>query len=227
MNEEQKKILTDEVNRIIQLRVEYIDQYYPIIRNAYKNDYDYPEFDPLREEICICIMFGLCQAAITLTNHFLESLLKHALIVLHGRGKKQNEEEIQGKVVTSLIKEHEEGIKCYGNANLHKTINRACTVGLISKEQEKQLHRYRERFRNAYGHSDKQKTFGKSTMPVTGFKLENGKFELDERSEPEIAKLLIGQGLVQAMIAQNDAPEYFLYIDSLARKILKILFDPE
>lgn len=72
----------------------------------------------------------------------------------------------------------------------------------------------------------KIKTFGKSTMPVSGVRLENNKFVADEQSEPEIAKLLIGQGLVQAMTAQNEAPKYFLYIDKLAREIREKLFGP-
>ena len=88
------------------------------------------------------------------------------------------------------------------------------------------LHQFRDRFRNAYSHSDKKKTFGKSSMPVSGIRLENDKFVEDEKGEPEIAKLLIGQGLVQAMMAQNDAPEYFLYIDKLAREIREKLFGP-
>ena len=222
MNEEEKKKLTEEVNEIIQSRFEFIHRHYLLIRDAYKNDYYWPELDPLRDEICLSIMFGLCQAAITLTNHFLESLLKFALIILHGKDKK--EEDIKGRIITSFMKKYEEGIGLYGNANLNKTIDCACSVGLITKEQKKQLHQFRERFRNAYSHSDKTKTFGRSTMPVTGLKFENTEFKLDEKGEPEIAKFLIGQGLVQAMRAQNDAPRYFLYIDSLARDIRKKLF---
>jgi len=224
MNEEQSKMLTEEVNQIIRSRFEFINRFYPTIREVYKKDYGWPELDPLRYEICICIMFGLCQAAITLTNHLLESLLKYALIISHGKEKKQKEEEIKGRVVSAFKEKYEEGIKLYDNAGLEKNINCACTIGLISKEQKKQLHQFRERFRNAYSHSDKSKTFGKTTMPVTGVKLENGKIKSDEKGQPEIAKFLIGQGIVQVMMAQNDAPRYFLYIDSLVREIGNKLF---
>ena len=224
MDEQQKKKYTAEVDEIIKSRFEFIDRHYLSIREAYHKHYDWPELDPLRHEICICIMFGLCQAAITLTNHLLESLLKYALIITHGKNKKQIEDEIKGRIITSFIEKYEEGILIYGDANLDKTINRACTVGLITKDQKKMLHQFRDRFRNAYSHSDKKKTFGKSSMPVSGIRLENDKFVEDEKGEPEIAKLLIGQGLVQAMMAQNDAPEYFLYIDKLAREIREKLF---
>lgn len=226
MNDQKNTKLNNEVNEIIKSRFEFIDRHYFTIRNAYHNHYEWPELDPLRHEICICIMFGLCQAAITLTNHLLESLLKYALIILHGKNKKQKEEEIKGRLITSFIEKYKEGIQLYGGANLDKTINRACTVGLITKDQKNLLHQFRDRFRNAYSHSDKKRTFGKSTMPVAGVRLENERFVADEKSEPEIANLLVGQGLVQAMMAQNDAPKYFLYIDKLVREIREKLFGP-
>lgn len=142
MDEEQSKIITEEVNQIIHSRFEFINKHYLSIREAYKNQYDWPELDPIRHEICICIMFGLCQAAITLTNHLLESLLKYALIISHGKDKKQKEEKIKGRVVSAFVEKYKEGIKLYDDANLEKTINRACTVGLISKEQKNKRINY-------------------------------------------------------------------------------------
>lgn len=61
-------------------------------------------------------------------------------------------------------------------------------------------------------------------MSVTAVKLENGKFIMDEKAEPEIANFIIGQGIVQAIKAQSDAPQYFAYIDSLVREIREKLF---
>ena len=75
MDKKQRKIVV-EVNKIIRSRRELIYKFYPSIREIYNSHYDLPDMDPLRHEICICIMFGLCQSAITLTNHLLESLLK-------------------------------------------------------------------------------------------------------------------------------------------------------
>lgn len=221
---EQRKELTEEVNEIIQSRFEFINRNYIAVRDAYCNHYDWPELDPLRHEISLCIIFGLCQAAITLTNHLLESLLKYALIIFEGNKKNQTEEKIKGKVVASLVDKYKEGINLYGNANLDETINRACTVGLINKEQKKRLHEFRNKFRNAYGHSDKMRTFGENTIPVTGIMSENKNIILDEIGEPKIAEFLLGQGLVQAMIAQNDAPGYFLFIDKLVRDVRVKLF---
>ena len=222
MNKE--KIMASEVDEIIQSRFQFINRQYPNIRDAYKKHYKWSELDSLRHEICLCIMFGLCQAAITLTNHLFESMLKYALITLDGKENKQKEEEIKGRVISSVIEKYEEGFNRYGEQDLGSNINSACTLGLITEEQKIRLHILRVRFRNAYGHSDKQKTFGKSTMPVTGVKLENEKFTIDEKLEPEVAKLIIGQGIVQARQAQSDAPQYFKYMDSLVREIREKLF---
>lgn len=216
----------EEVNEIIHSRKKFINRYYPSIRGAYKTYYGWPELDPLRHEICICIMLGLCQAAITLTNHLLESLLKYALIIKHSENKKIDEEKIKGPVVTSLIERFEECRRLYGDANLDTTINRACTLGIISKEQKKRLHECRERFRNAYSHSDKEKTFGDSSMPVTGVRFDKDGFKIDETCETKIAEFLPGQGIIQVILAQKEATPYFLYIDSLAREIIEKLFGP-
>ena len=224
MDDSQKEILTEEVNKIIHSRFQFINRFYLQIRDAYNNHYDWPELDPLRHEICISIMFGLCQAGITLTNHLLESLLKYTLIIKCGEKVKQTKKYVQGRIITSLIEKYEDCIKKYNDKSLSTTINKARKEGLISIEQKERLHLYREIFRNAYSHSDKLKTFGKSTMPVTGVKLENGKFVIDEVGEPEIAIFLIGQGIVQAEMAQKNAVPYFLYIDKLVREIRNELF---
>ena len=224
MDDSQKKQLRDEVHEIIRSRSQFIERFYLQIREAYKNHYDWPELDPLRHEICISIIFGLCQAGITLTNHLLESLLKYALIIKCGDRVKQSKEDVQGRIITSLTAKYEDCIKQYNSANLNSTINKARKEGLITKEQKIQLHFYREIFRNAYSHSDKLKTFGKSTMPVTGVRLNNDKFIIDEVSEPEIAMFLIGQGIVQFEMAQKTVVPYFLYIDKLVREIKSKLF---
>jgi len=227
MDHEQRKKYTDEVNEIIKSRFEFINRHYLSIRDAYQNHYDWPELDPLRYEICICITFGLCQAAITLTNHLLESVLKYALIIKCGDKVKQSKEDIKGRVITALIEKYKNCIEKYNDNSLSKTINLARREGLISKEQKKQLHYFREIFRNAYSHADKMKTFGKSTVPVTGVRLEDNKLVTDEINEPEIAFFLVGQGIVQFEIAQKTAAPYFLYIDKLVRDIRDKLFSKD
>lgn len=227
MDDSEKKIITNEVNEIIESRYDFIDKHYLSIREIYKSHYSWPEFDPLRHEICICIMFGLCQSAITLTNHLLEGLLKYSLIIIHGKSVKQSKEQVKGKVITSLVDKYAKGIEKYGNINLSNSINIARKRGLISEEQKKELHAFREIFRNAYSHADINKTFGKSTMPVTAARIENDKIVTDESGDIEIAKLLIGQGLAQFEISQRNASPYFIYIDNLVRQIKDKIFSKD
>jgi hypothetical protein len=80
MDKERQELLTQEVNKIIKSRIAFINRNYPAVRDAYQNHYNWPEMDTLRHEVCLCLIFGLHQAAITLTNHLVESLLKVALI---------------------------------------------------------------------------------------------------------------------------------------------------
>ncbi len=223
-----KNVIVDEINVIIESREEFLRKHYPTVRGPYHNGYDWPEFDPLRDEICLCIMFGLCQSAITLTNHMLESLLKNALIIKKGKETQQTEEEIKGRGITSFEEKYAEAIQLFGDRNLYYSINDAHQEELISDEQRDQLHEFREIFRNAYGHADKKKTFGKSTMPITSMRLEDDKIVPDESKNVEVASLLIGQGIVQAQMAQDFAPQYFLYIDNLVREIyIKLFGEPE
>lgn len=63
MDQEQ---FSDEVNAIVRSRKEFIDRHYIAVRDAYQDAYNWPELDTLRHEICLCITFGMCQAAIDL-----------------------------------------------------------------------------------------------------------------------------------------------------------------
>ncbi len=221
---DKSKKFTEEIQEIIESRHSSIEKHYIIIRDVYQEKYDWSLLDPLRHEICICIMFGLCQAGITLTNHLLESLLKNALIIKHAKNIKQTKGEIKGRIITSLEEKYKEAIKLYDNKNLNHNINRAFTVGLITKEQKKDLHDFRNRFRNAYSHASKNKTFEGATVPVTGINLNEGRIETDESKNVNIAGFLVGQGIFQWKISQELGPQYFLYIDSLVRQIKNKIF---
>lgn len=55
MNEEKKKYI-DEINVILSERLIQIKNNYPQVREAYQNTYDWPEIDPIRHEISLCLM---------------------------------------------------------------------------------------------------------------------------------------------------------------------------
>ena len=217
--------LIQEVDQIIHERIKYIQKYYPRIRWIYKTEYSWPEIDPLRWEISLCIIFGFFQAAMTLTNHFLESLLKYALIANDGLKNAQSENPESKQTVSDHFREtYGPGFAKYGDLDLGDTINRACKAGLITKEQKKQLHILREVFRNAWNHADKAKTFGATEMPVQVMHWGDDGIEVEPHQTVNVADLIVAQGFVQIEIAKREAPRYFAYVDGLARQICVKLF---
>lgn len=227
MDEATKKAIIDEVNAIIRERQTTIGKNYLRVRGCYLTEYGLPELDPLRYEITLCLTFGLYQAAITLTNHLLESLLKYALIYHHALQKQPKRQRIEGHAVEALIEWLSEGKNLYADKNLDDNINRACTLGLITKEQKNKLHDIQQTFRNAYGHADKGKTFGEATVPVEAVHFTGERVVRDGKKEVRLADLLIFQGIFQVIYAEKDAVPYYLYIDSLARQIIAKLFPQE
>ena len=221
MDAERQKLCAEEANQIIRDRLQYIQEQYPRVREAYQNHYDWPELDPLRHEIALCIALGLFQAAIVLTNHFLESLIKYTLIV---HDSKEALASHGGNVLDTLVSGTAEARAKYGSANLDDNINALRRAGLITKARKKKLNQMRQSMRNAYNHADKEKIFQDETIGVQSASLTDDKFELGERVESKLAELLVAQGFGQAAIAERDAPRYFLHVDSLARELRVKLF---
>ena len=68
MESDPKQKIVDQMNEILRSRKGEIISNYPLIQDLYQNYYNMPELDPLRHEVCLCLILGLNQAAITLTN---------------------------------------------------------------------------------------------------------------------------------------------------------------
>lgn len=109
------------------------------VYDAYYNGYDFRPLEAVRVEVCLCLMYEFNQAALTLTNHLLESALKKFLILACSKQKKSSESDIRHVF--------DEGTKLYADKSLDTTINKACTNGLIDKTEKKILHDYRVKFR--------------------------------------------------------------------------------
>lgn len=142
--------LEEKVKLFIEELEKKIDENIPKVHSQFLNDYGWPEFDPLREEISRCLLCDFCQAAITLTNHLLENFLKTMLIY-------KDESEIG--TTQDIRIAFKAGIEKYNDKNLVETIAKAKRLGIITKEDGKTLNEYREDFRNAYSHADKKKIF--------------------------------------------------------------------
>lgn len=209
-----------ELEALLESLKPVMEQNYSKIRNAYHQEYGWPEFDPLRYEITLCLLCGLNQAAITLTNHLLEGLLKYALIYHHSLLNEKKNSAVEGRAVDALEEFTAEGVRLYGANVLGKNINIACSQGLLTRPEKKQLHEFREAFRNAYGHADKKKTFGEAAVPIQAMGVKKGLILGDQSKVQGIASFPTIQGLVQAMQAERHAFPYFSYVDILAREIL-------
>jgi len=224
MDEQTANLWITEVHEILKGREQFINCEYPQVRTQYHTHYEWPELDPLRHEACLCLIFGLYQAAITVTNHLLESLMTYGLAT-YAVKPETDETKVRGRAITFLVEQYGPALKEYSSINLGDKINRACSRGLITKEQKKRLNRFREEIRNAFSHADKGKTFGDKAIPVQSFHFnEDGTVQAEEKSEPQIADFIIVQGLAQYELAKGMATPYFLYIDSIARQIYKKLF---
>lgn len=199
---------------------------YGIVAEAFENDYGWPEVDSVRSEVCKCLICGFYQAAITLTNHLLESVLKKALIIDESAKNKAEQCDI-----TNVF---DDATKKYANKNLDFTINQACRKGLINKEEKNILHGFREQYRNAFSHADPQKTFSGISIPATIFTtkdLDNSEefFKKAFTNKPNVTlsaeNNVIIQGLVQRIKAEQEAVHYFLAIDGIIRNLYLKLFE--
>lgn len=223
MNEEKKKYI-DEINVILSERLIQIKNNYPQVREAYQNTYDWPEIDPIRHEISLCLMFGLNQAAITLTNHLLENLLKTTLIAYYSKDKFPKDSKDK---VDDLVEMTREAREKYGDMALGDCINNVRKAGLIDKKQQNFLHEIRDAFRNAFSHADKEKIFQGGTVPIQVMSIEDDGISAEVKKVVKLSDLVIGQGIIQAMQAEREAPWYFKNIDSLARELFDKVFNDE
>lgn len=212
-----------EFIEITEQRKSFFLDNYPRVKSAYDKPYDMPELDPLRHEIALCIMFGLHQASITLTNHLIEWFIKLMLIYNHSI---INEKPMdKSKTIVDNLEEHfSDGIKNYINKDMSDTIRAAKSLGLLTKEQWKELDKIREDFRNAFGHADSSKIFKESEIGLTGVSIDDDKFRTDEKISVKISNVPIIQGLLKIEFAKKNAIPYFLYIDELIRNTLPKLF---
>jgi hypothetical protein len=160
------------------------------------------ELDFISDEIKWCLILKLYQAAITLTNHYLEKGLKLMLIYHTSERKK----------ITNLndTKTWYSASDSFNDKNLNYTIDKCCTLGLISSKQKKQLHEFREVLRNGFSHSDMSKLFGRKQVPIAFGNLD-GSQEI-EHGEVIVSKFPFLQGIAQKQVAEDNALEYLNFI---------------
>lgn len=201
--------LEEKVELFIKDLEKKIDENIPKVHSQFLNDYGWPEFDPLREEISRCLICDFCQAAITLTNHLLENFLKTMLIYKDESGIDTTQD---------MRTAFKAGIEKYNDKNLVETIAKAKSLGIITKKDAKILNQYREDFRNAYSHADKKKIFKGLKVPTQVLSLNKDlKYELGEPGDFDLSELPFAQGIAQSMLSKKSAFEYFIKVDGIMR----------
>jgi hypothetical protein len=213
--------LVEEITNIIESRMDFCFSNYPAIRLSYHNAFQTPELDTWRHEVCLCLLFGLNQAAITATNHLLESFLKHALKYYFSRPWRNPEAANSPEGMMKALEQAQERVD---NLPLENTIDRACSLGIILKEDKRELKRLKGPFRDAYSHASKRKLLGDA--PVTVYPMtvtQEGQFQSQEPLQVPVGLNPLVGWQAQLNHAKTMAIPYFLYMDDLIRRTLSKL----
>jgi len=193
-----QKDISEELELIAKEITKDASENYERIRYIFKNEYVLPEIDPLRNEICICIVFSLYQAAITLTNHLLEKYLKVALIYSDTKDK------IKPENVETIFKT---SVDNYSSEGLNSTINACCSKGIITKDQKKDLLRFKDTIRDPFSHADMKKIFNEITINTQIGKIDyadkENLFKVERAVEVNLTSLLPVQGIAQVQKPDN------------------------
>ncbi len=200
-----------------------IQENYLKIKDVWSLTYNSLELDPLRDEICKCIMCNLNQAAITLTNHLLETSLKKSLILKFSILNRKEEVDFK-----DMFKE---GIYKYDSKNLYSTINLAAKEKLIKEEEKNVLLKFKDEFRNPYSHAESSKIFANYSLSGRIISTKNSGEDLlesifnEDMEDIPVKTILPVQGIGQVFIAKEKAIPYFIEVDKIIRAMLNRLND--
>lgn len=180
---------------------------YPYLEENFK----WPEVNYVKDEICKCLMLNYYQAAITLTNHLLERILKLGLIYLEVGCRTAEDMSKVGDKFRPAIERYEDMI-------LNKTINLSCSKQIITKDRKQALHRYREIFRNGFSHADMTKILGE----VQG-RFVQGSFKGENTSKVfnlKFSEVPFLQGVAQRDFAEANAFYYFQIVLGTVEEVI-------
>lgn len=176
------------------------------------------EYRSIRYEIRNCLIFGFHQAAISLTNLYMEKFLKISLIDSE-RTTNMADVVNHGNEMQSLVAK-------YGKQSLEQNINAAGSKRIINKEEKQQLLAFKRTFRNPFSHYDIEDIYGKSDMQLRSHKIDYEKGimqsvldSLTDYTSPtetlNVANFIAMQDSWLEDFARNVALAYFVWIDNL------------
>jgi len=179
------------MNQYILQEKELLKELYQTIR---KVPLEWIELHEVKDEICDCLLVGYNQAAIALTNHFFERIMKLALIYHSADNAKFGSLDVFDTI-------YKDAVDLYDDKQLHCNIEKCRKEGLISIEKEKTLIKWKEKVRNGFSHAElkKAKVYSASFADPAGGQLK----------EIPLHTVLFMQGIAQKEWAESVAPMFF------------------
>lgn len=162
MNDETKKLDEWEEKVLTQLSIVNRNYFYSI-KSLFEFSFKTPELQTIKNQILLCITFGLYIASMTLTNHLLEKFLKS---MLSYNDALKNKDKIKYEKEFSLPDELKKSRLKFDSENLDKNIESAFSENLIDESQKTLLKTMKDKFRNAYSHDDRKKIYGKASTLI-------------------------------------------------------------
>lgn len=203
-----------------------IDRNYSLVERFFNHDLKFmSSLLSIRWEILNCLLLENNNASITLTNHFVERMLKLSLIQLETKDINLSEPE---KYTKRILHAH----KIYDHLKLHDTIKHNKKKQLISEEEFNYLNTTCKSFRDSYSHAQIEIINKKQPETFSGFmfNFENIKNNL-VKGETNFEKTKIEIPKVSPSIAQQyqtessreNALEYFSQVYEILINIEKRL----
>lgn len=187
-------------------------QRYLEVKEILAVQFQLPEIDIIRNEFGRCYAVGAHHACITLTNHLLERYCKLVLIAKDsGNLTISDLETIEDRFAPSIEK--------YMTKDLSATLAACKTQGIVAKEEYKILDKYRDIFRNGFGHAEAAKILqGAKGKFALGSFTDTSKLEMKELTYEKVPAL---QGIAIDMMAMANAWPYFVTVENFIRTSIR------
>jgi hypothetical protein len=225
-SEEIGRMLVDELEKIVNQKAQYALTVYGHLRDSYQSpfcDSGTPQLESLRLEAALCLLFGMNQAAITITNHLMESFLKYVLAYHFSHLDPSPSIDASPSAQMERLQSAMERVD---QMDLEVTIKMACRRNIVGKEDKDILLGIKDEFRNPYSHASKTKLFGqKKTTVYPACITPEGRITPSLPLEINIGRSPLVSWYAQYEHAKTRALPYFIYMDDLIRRTLATLYE--
>ena len=204
--------------KVVEAVASNIHKNYDSIADVLETEYEFPALDPVRYEICLCVICGFNQAALTLTNHLLESALKKFLILHDSRTNTRKSCELSSVFADATDK--------YADKGLNDIIEYAYACGLIDDREKELLHDFRKAYRNPYSHANPKQIHPNMPFPIKLLRIDEINSEGDFQKFFEMPNTEVNpqyflpiQGILQVLKTESCVKDYFLKVDEIVRRV--------